>query len=217
MSQPRLCLFAIGVLVILLLGSIASAAGQQTIFFTTADGNVFYNGNVDTGAYVATNGGDLRGDVHFAAFNASSHSQIQLVLNPYGLPFFGPNVTIYGIDHASSGLAGSDYGGGILIGSYVLPSNPHYGQLIFFDVTNFVQTVSGPYFALVIRSDGADVFSSTRYNLGTPPELVATPVPEPSTFALAALGAITLYLTRRVAAQQGHVNGTGLNGMKLRE
>jgi hypothetical protein len=173
-----------------------SAAVQ--VFLPTADGSVYYNGGVNTINYVVTSNGDLWGDIHFANSNFASYRSINLELSVYGLPFFGDNISIYFIDNATSGLSGSDYSNGVPIGSYTLPLNLSFGEQLFFDVAAFVHSARGSYFAFVIRADGTDVFSSTNYNLGTPPELIATSVPEMSSLAIwSLLGTISLLFARR--------------------
>lgn len=113
---------------------------------------------------------------------------------PYGLPLFDDTVYVYGYDNAAGHLTGTDYNAGTFLGAWVLPSNLNFGQEVFFDVTAFVHSVTGSYFGFELQSSQPDVFSSTAYNYGTPPELVATVVPEPASSALVglAMGALAI-------------------------
>lgn len=170
----------------LLLVSLKFASAQNVIVYPTDDGSVYYDGVTTDSAYVLAAPGDIEGDIHFAAFNASADSSIQLEINPYGEPLFGSQVYVYGFDNATAQLNGSDYNAGTLLGTWNV-AGLGYGQETFFDVTSFVKSVTGPYFGFELQSDGTDVFSSSAYNLGNPPELIVT-VPEPSTLGLAVLG-----------------------------
>ena len=60
-----------------------------------------------------------------------------------------------------------------------------HGQIATFDVTAFVKSAQGPYFGFILVADGGDVFCSTSYNYGTPPELfvIGAPLPPPLTAA----------------------------------
>lgn len=156
------------------------------ILFPTDDGTVYYNGTTINSAYVLASPGDTEGDIHFASFDASADTSIQLEINPYGEPLFGSQVYVYGFDNATAQLSGSDYNAGTLLGTWNV-AGLGFGQETYFDVTSFVKSVTGSYFGFELQSDGTDVFSSSAYNLGNPPELVVT-VPEPATGALVLMG-----------------------------
>jgi hypothetical protein len=167
-------------------GSFMCASGQNIIMDPTDDGSVYYDGITVDSAYVSISPGDFEGDIHFASFNASADSSIQLEINPYGEPLGGGQVSVYGFGNASARLSGSDYNAGTLLGTWNV-SGLGFGQETFFDVTSFVKSVQGQYFGFELQSGGVDVFSSTSQNYGTPPELVVT-VPEPSTLPLCLAG-----------------------------
>jgi plastocyanin len=137
-----------------------------------ACGNIYSSGNV-TGGYLSA-GSNPRGALEFAGFNAGYYSSILLELNPYGLPLFGPTISVYGFDGANGTLYGSNYNSGTLVGLWTLPPGLGYGQVATFDVTAFVKSTKGPYFGfLLVAGGGGDLFSSTTINYGTPPELFA--------------------------------------------
>jgi PEP-CTERM motif len=175
----------------LLCGSFICAPAQSFIVYPTDDGTVYYDGATINFAYVTASPGDTEGDIHFAAFNASADQSIQLEINPYGEPLFGGQVEVFGFDNATAQLSGSDYNAGTLLGTWNV-AGLGYGQETFFDVTSFVKSVSGPYFGFELRANGTDVFSSTAYNLGNPPELVVTPEPSTPMLGLAGLGGFLL-------------------------
>ena len=170
----------------LICGSFICASAQNIILFPTDDGTVYYDGITIDSAYVLASPGDTEGDIHFAAFNASADQSIQLEINPYGEPLFGSQVYVYGFDNATAQLNGADYNAGTYLGTWNV-AGLGYGQETFFDVTSFVKSVQGLYFGFELQSDGTDVFSSTAYNLGNPPELIVT-TPEPPTLVLGLVG-----------------------------
>lgn len=140
--------------------------------------DIYSSGAVDRGGYLDASG-NIQGGLEFAVFNASQDTSILLELNPYGLPLFGPNVSVYGFDGGTGTLMSSSYNSGTLIGVWTLPAGLNYGQVATFDVTAFVKSTKGPYFGFIL-SAGGDVFSSTYINYGTPPELYAiAPIPPP--------------------------------------
>lgn len=166
----------------------------QNIVYPTDDGMVYYDGVTIDSAYVAISPGQNEGDIHFAWWNASVDSSIELEVNPYAEPLFGSQVYLYGFNSTSAQLSGSDYNSGTFLGTWNV-AGLNYGQETFFNVTSFVQSIQGPYIGFELQSDGVDVFSSSAY--GTPPELIVTEsVPEPSFVALAGLGAAVLLLRR---------------------
>lgn len=133
--------------------------------------DLYSSGAVDRGEYLDASG-NIQGGLEFAAFNASQDTSILLELNPYGLPLFGPNVSVYGFDGGTGTLESSNYNSGTLIGVWTLPTGLGYGQVATYDITSFVKSTKGPYFGILL-SAGGDVFSSTYINYGTPPELYA--------------------------------------------
>jgi hypothetical protein len=131
--------------------------------------DVYSSGVVNRGLYLDA-AANIHGGLEFAAFNASQDASILLELNPYGLPLFGPVVSVYGIDGGTGTLVSSNFDTGTLIGLWTLPVGLTYGQVATYDVTAFVKSAKGPYFAFILVA-GGDLFSSTTYNYGTPPEL----------------------------------------------
>ncbi len=137
-----------------------------------SSGVVFTNSSLSTAA-------NIHGGLEFAAFNASPYTSILLELNPYGLPLFGTNVSVYGFDGGTGTFVGSNFDSGTLIGVWTLPPGLGYGQATTFDVTAFVKSTKGPYFGFILVADNGDDFCSTSVNYGTPPELYAISPPLP--------------------------------------
>lgn len=136
-----------------------------------ACGDIYSSGSVVTSAYLDADA-NPHGGLEFAAFNARPYTTILLELNPYGLPLFGPDVSVYGFDGGTGTLTGANFNSGNLIGIWTLPAGLNYGQVATFDVTAFVKSTKGPYFGFILVSTG-DMFSSTSINYGIPPELYA--------------------------------------------
>lgn len=184
------------------LGSVAAEASVITTINPTSDGSLYTCGGcnvVSDGAYVLTSG-YIQGAVKFATLPASGIvTSAVLSLNPYGLPLWGPNVDVYGYGTSIGALHTSDANAGTFLGTLVLPANLGYGQDAFFDVTNFVRSISAPYIAFNLRSVGTNVFSSLEYNYGHPAQLTVTTIPEPMTIALLGFGLIAFAFRRRVS------------------
>ena len=143
--------------------------------------------------------GYIVGEVDFST--ASFAGQVENALfsvNPYALPLFGPQLNVYGFASSSSTISQTDLVAPTFIGTLTLPAGLGYGQDVFFDVTQFLQTVQTPYVDIILMdSSGTDVFSSTQYNYGHPSQLTVV-TPEPPAGALLLLGFPFVYLLRRV-------------------
>jgi len=161
-----------------------STARAAVIFYTVADGGVYSGGS--TSPYYVSVANNIHGDVQFAHFNSAAYTNIVLELSAYGLPNFGP-VNVYGFDNAAGSLNGGDFNAGTFLGSLSIPNA--YGQPAYFDVTSFVHSTGGAYFGFDLRPTGTGgaTLCSSMFNYGLPPELIATPIPEPSTIALVGL------------------------------
>jgi hypothetical protein len=87
---------------------------------------------------------------------------------------------------------------GVYLGTLDLTADEGSDGDFYFDVTSFVQQNAGAAFlGFNLRAaDGPDVFSSTYYNYGQPPQLDITPAPEPGTLILF-LSGIAALATRR--------------------
>jgi len=167
--------------------------------YTCSDCNV-----VDTGAYVLVADG-IQGDVKFStAAIPEAIDQALLELNPYGLPLWAPDVDVYGFTSGDGSVDASDVNAGVYLGTLVLPADLGSGEDAFFDVTSFVEQNAGATFlGFNLRSaDGPDVFSSTSYNYGQPPQLDITATPEPCTLILFLSGIGAL------ASRRGRWGGT---------
>jgi len=165
--------------------------GQSTRFLPVADGAVYNNGNVATlyvAAYASEAPAGCEGDLQFASFNASPYTSINLELNLASWPLGATPLYVYGYDNASGTLSGADYNAGTYLGQWNVPLNLYFNEEILFDVTAFVQSAQGPFFGFELRvDDGAAYFTSTEYNYGIPPALIAV-IPEPASSALVVLG-----------------------------
>jgi hypothetical protein len=137
--------------------------------------DIYSSGTVLTGSTLDS-ASNIHGGLQFASFNAKQYSSILLELNPYGLPLFGPDVSVYGFDGGNGIFYGSNFNSGTLIGVWTLPAGLNYGQVATYDVTSFVKSTKGPYFGFILVAAG-DSFSSTSQNYGTPPMLYAVGPP----------------------------------------
>ena len=166
--------------------------GQSTRFSPVGDGSVYNNGNVATTyvvAYASDAPAGIEGDLQFASFDASPYTSICLELNLGSWPLQSTPLYVYGYDNASGTLSGADYNAGTYLGQWDIPLDLNFNQEILFDVTSFVQSAQGPFFGfeLQVHDSGADLFTSTAYNYGIPPALIAV-IPERGSSALVALG-----------------------------
>jgi len=166
--------------------------GQSTRFSPVGDGSVYNNGNVATTyvvAYASEAPAGIEGDLQFASFDASPYTSIYLELNLASWPLQSTPLYVYGYDNASGTLSGADYNAGTYLGQWNVPLDLNFNQEILFDVTSFVQSAQGSFFGfeLQVHDSGADLFTSSAYNYGIPPALIAV-IPEPGSSALVALG-----------------------------
>jgi PKD repeat protein len=166
---------------------VAAQTIQTNYILPVSCADIYSSGSVLFNSYLSA-GTDPRGGLEFAEFNAGPYSSILLELNPYGLPLFGTNVSVYGFDGGTGTLVSTNFNSGTLIGVWTLPPGLKYGQIATFDVTAFVKSAKGPYFGFILVSDGSDLFSSTSINYGTPPELFAIGPPLPPQLAIAGTG-----------------------------
>lgn len=177
-----------------------NANADQFTLNPISDGSMYVCAGCSTvseGAYVLASG-YIQGVVKFSSSGITGTvTQALLTLNPYGLPLWGDQVSIYGYGTSVGPLDSSDADAGTLLGTFALPSLG-YGQDASFDVTSFVANTKAPFLAFNIRTTGTDVFSSIEYNYGHPSQLHVTSVPEPGTATLLFGGlAAICALTRR--------------------
>lgn len=124
---------------------------------------------------------------------SGSVMQASLTVNPYSMPLQCFQIGVYGYQSNNGDITSSDNNAGIFLGNWILPATLGYGEDAFFDVTQFMQTVSSPFVSFNLRSTngGSDQFSSLEYNYGHPSQLTVT-IPEPATIMLLSLGALFL-------------------------
>lgn len=188
------------------LGCIGTANAVPIIINPTSDGALYACDGcnvVSDGAYVLADG-YIQGAVKFSSAGIDGTVQsARLSLNPYGLPLWGPSVSVYGYGTSIGALDVSDADAGTFLGVLALPPGLGFGEDAFFDVTNFVASTNAAYLAFNLRtpSGGTDVFSSLEYNYGHPSQLIldVTPygVPEPSTLALFASAILAVFIVSR--------------------
>jgi len=100
-------------------------------------------------------------------------------VNPYALPLWAPQVSVYGAASTSPSISVADLSSPTFLGTLTLPSGLGYGQDVFFDVTNLLRSVQTPYVDFILEStSGIDVFSSLSSNDGHPSQLTVTTTPE---------------------------------------
>jgi hypothetical protein len=150
-----------------------------TNFIATVDCGTIYSSGSIVRFIALTMGSSTEGGLEFAAFNSSLYSDVLLEISPQGTPVWGNTVQVYGIDGRNGTLSGSDYGSGTYLGSFPVPANTPDGQPLLFNVTSFVKSAHGPYFAILIEA-GPDLFGSASDYTGIPPGLfVVGPAPLP--------------------------------------
>jgi hypothetical protein len=193
--------FVLLIFAFFLLGVLPATSHASTIVVDpVSDGSLYTCTGCNTApsfSYVLV-GGYIDGEIDFSTASFSGNvGDALLSVNPYGLPLWAPQIEVYGLASTSSTISINDVEGpSTFLGTWTLPAGLGYGQNTYFDVTSFLQTVQTSYvdFILTAPSTGPDVFSSTEYNYGTPPELTVTSAPEPATWALLLLGLATLAL-----------------------
>lgn len=166
----------------------------------TSDGSLYTCATCNTvsdGAYVTT-GGYIQGAVKFSTSQITTgFSEVQLSLNPYGLPLSSPTVDVFGYGTTIGALDVTDANAGTFLGTLTLPAGLSYGQDVYFDVTSFVSSIQSPFVAFNLRSADTNVFSSLEYNYGHPSQLLITSVPVPSSVVLLSTGLLAVFRTRR--------------------
>ena len=175
----------------------AISHGGVLVIDPTSDGSLYVCPGcsiVSEGAYVLVSG-YIQGDIKFASNSISGAvTQALLSLNPYGLPLFGNEVSVYGYGTAIGALDDSDADAGVLLGVLILPANLGYGEDAYFDVTSFVAGTNAPFLAFNLRTTDTDVFSSLEFNYGHPSQLLVTTtaIAEPAPVALLFAGLFAL-------------------------
>jgi hypothetical protein len=160
-----------------LLGAFHLANAKDLTLTPSSDGSLYVCDGcnvVSDGDYVVVDG-YIQGAVKFstAAFAGTKVKKAVLSLNAYGLPLWDLTVDVYGYGTKHGQLVESDANAGRLLGTLTIPAGAGYGEPVYFDVTVFVRKVAAPFVAFNLRTDsGTDVFSSTEYNYGTPPQLL---------------------------------------------
>jgi hypothetical protein len=153
------------------------ASTTVTNFIAPVDCATIYSSGSVLRITALTMGSSTEGGLDFAAFDPSPYSAVQLEISPQGSPVLGNTVQVYGIDGQTSTLVGSDYGSGTSLGSFPVAANTPDGQPLLFDITSFVRSVKGPYFAIVFKA-GPDLFGATGDYTSQPPGLfVVGPAP----------------------------------------
>lgn len=170
---------------------VSTSAAASVVVDPVTDGSHFEGGgSVDFGYLLVSNG--IHGIVKFESSPATrSADNVLFSLNPYGLPLFGPNISLYGFNSQFGEADETDNQNLILLGNFVLP-DLGYGENVFYDVTSFVRGNNSSFFGFNIQADGTNVFSSMEINYGNPSQLTLGgaigAVPEPESWALMIFG-----------------------------
>jgi hypothetical protein len=184
---------------VFILNNIPHGVQASLVIKPSDDGSIYSGGSVDDTEYLLTSG-SIQGVTIFSTSSiVEPVSQALLSVNPYGLPLYGPSVQVYGFESNTGMLTSTDYNAGTFIGNWVLPSNLGYGQNAYFNLTQYLSTVTSPYvgFGLRTPSGETDVFSSLNYNYGQPDELTVTPTPIPAAVYLLGSSLMGLYGFKR--------------------
>jgi hypothetical protein len=162
------------------------------------DGSIYSNGSVITFAYLMSSS-SIRGVVEFPLYSITVPiKEAVLSVNPYGLPLWDKTIALYGYESTDGILTFADYDAGVFLGIWTIPESLGFGEDTFFDVTDFLKTVTTSYVGFNLRTEGTDVLSSIEYNYGHPSQLTITLIPEPSTIFLLGTSLIGLVLVRRL-------------------
>jgi hypothetical protein len=178
--------------------SIGTVHGQ--IFIAPIDDRCIYNDGsynlvVNNGYVVAD--GYIEGALDFSKASLPTTENLFLEVNPYGEPNTATSVSVYGLSNAASTIQPSDWGTGVYVGSFANVSSLGFGQEDLLNITNFVQSSSGPYVEFLLTGNGGDaLFSSLDSNYGTPSGIIATPEPSTSALLLGGLGLLAFWRLR---------------------
>ncbi|MES2676127.1 MAG: PEP-CTERM sorting domain-containing protein [Pseudomonadota bacterium] len=188
---------AISIIAGALLG-LSSGIANALLINPSDDGSIYSSGIVSNSAYLMASG-SIQAVVEFSLNGVGgSVSSAQLSLNPYGLPLWDKTVDIYGYSSNDGILTSLDYNAGTLLGSLTLSDSLVHGQDSFFDVKDFINSVSSGYVGFNLRTTDTDVFSSIEYNYGHSAQLnvANVAVPEPSILAIMLLGLSGIFIAR---------------------
>ncbi len=188
---------AISIIAGALLG-LSSGIANALLINPSDDGSIYSSGIVSNSAYLMASG-SIQAVVEFSLNGVGgSVSSAQLSLNPYGLPLWDKTVDIYGYSSDDGILTSLDYNAGTLLGSLTLSDSLAHGEDSFFDVKDFINSVSSSYVGFNLRTTDTDVFSSIEYNYGHSAQLnvANVAVPEPSILAIMLLGLSGIFIAR---------------------
>jgi hypothetical protein len=208
LNNPPLIIFQVTILtmakILIAYLLFVQTALTQSIYTPISDGDVYITGSVQQSGILVP-GPTIHSIIMFSAFSSVPDYQYSLMVSQYALPG-GGNIDVYGFASPDGVIQGSDFNTGTYLGTIVLPSNLTYGQSMLLDVSSFIFTDPGPYFAFNLRDTAGNGLSSLAQNYGTPPELIATPVPEPSVSALLILSMATIIGFARVRTKPNNEN-----------
>jgi len=189
--------FLIAALLVAGLAVLPAASRASTIVLNPVDDGSLYTCSgcnpSPVRSYVLVSG-YIVGDIDFQnPMLGGSIENALLSVNPYALPLFGPQISVYGVASTSATISLADLASLTFLGTWTLPANLTFGQPAYFDVTSFLEGVQSPYVAFVLETPSAetDVFSSTETNYGLPPQMTIT-TPEPAALALLGAGLLAL-------------------------
>jgi hypothetical protein len=170
----------------------ANAAIIDITINPTSDGALYTCSGCNTvsdGQYLLSSG-YIQGAAKFSTSTiAGAVTKAFLTVNPYGLPLWDKTVDIYAYGTEIGQLVKADANAGTFLGTMILPDDLGYGKDAYFEVTNFLASLTNTYAAFNLRSSGTNTFSSLEYNYGHPAQLkVSYDVPEPSAIFLLLCG-----------------------------
>ena len=155
------------------------AISETLVLTPSGDGSIYTNTDrvIDNNSILVFQ--HIQGAIKFPSKQINARvTKATLVLSAWSLPLHGLEMDVYGFQSETGELTTEDGNAGILIDTWMLPPDMVFNQFTSFDVTEYLSTITAPYFGLNLRTGvGTNSFNSLEKNHGVPPQLVLTIAP----------------------------------------